>query len=51
MKSQLLLRAKSHKDPTKEDKYRLISLMNLDAEFFIKYLQTEFKNTSKDYRL
>lgn len=39
MKSQLLLRAKSHKDPTRKDKYRLISLMNLDAEFFIKYLQ------------
>jgi hypothetical protein len=38
---------KPHKDPTKKENFRAISLMNMDTKYSIKFLQTESKNTSK----
>jgi hypothetical protein len=38
---------KPHKDPTKIEYFRLISLMNINAKYSIKSSQTESKNTSK----
>jgi hypothetical protein len=37
-----------HKDPIKKENFRPIFLMNINAKnYSIKFLQTEFKNTSK----
>jgi hypothetical protein len=33
---------KPDKDTTQNENYRLVSLMNIDAKFSMKYLQTEF---------
>jgi hypothetical protein len=38
---------KPHKDPTKKENYRPISLMNIDVKYSIKFLKTKSKNTSK----
>jgi hypothetical protein len=38
---------KPHKDPTKKENFRLISLMNIDGKILKKFSKTEFKNTSK----
>jgi hypothetical protein len=37
---------KPHKDPTKKENFRPISLMKINAKI-VKFLQTAFKNTSK----
>ena len=46
-KATITLIPKPHKDPTKKEKFRLISLMNMDAKYPIKFLPTESKNISK----
>ena len=38
---------KPHRDPTKKENFRPISLMNVDAKYSIKFLQIKSKNTSK----
>ena len=38
---------KPHKDPTRIENFRQISLMNIDAKYSTKSLQTESKNASK----
>jgi hypothetical protein len=38
---------KPHKDPTKKEKFRPISIINIDEKYSIKSLQTESKNASK----
>ena len=38
---------KPHKDPTKKENFRPVSLMNIDAKILIKFSQNEYKNTSK----
>ena len=43
----IILIPKPHKDSTKKENFRPISLMNIDAKYSIKFLQTEYKNTLK----
>jgi hypothetical protein len=38
---------KPHKDPTKKENFRSISLMSIDANIPIKFSQAESKDTSK----
>ena len=38
---------KPHKDPTKKDKFRTISLMNINAKILKKFSLTKSKNISK----
>ena len=38
---------KPHKDITKKENYKQISLMNIDIKYSIKYWQIESKNTSE----
>jgi hypothetical protein len=38
---------KPHKDPTKKENFRPISLMNIDTKILKKFSQTKSKNTSK----
>jgi hypothetical protein len=38
---------KPHKDITKKEYFRPISLMNIDEKYPIKFLQAKSKNTSK----
>jgi len=42
----MTLISKSHKDPTKKENFRPISLMNIGAKYS-KFSQTKSKNTSK----
>ena len=46
-KSIVTLIPKPHKDTTKKENYRPISLMRLMQKYSIKYWQTESKNTSE----
>jgi hypothetical protein len=45
--STITLIPKPHKDPTKKENFRPISLMNIHAEILNKFIQTKSKNTSK----
>jgi hypothetical protein len=45
--STVMLIPRPHKDPRKKENFRSISLMNIDANYSIKFSQTESKNTSK----
>jgi hypothetical protein len=36
---------KPGKDTTKKENYRLISLLNIDTKFSIKYMETKFNST------
>ena len=38
---------KPHKDPTRKENFRPIALVNIDAKYSTKPLQTESENTSK----
>jgi hypothetical protein len=38
---------KPHKDPTQKENFRPISLMNINANYSIKFLLTKSKSTSK----
>jgi len=45
----VMLIPKPHKDPTKKEKFRPISFMNIDEKYSIKFLQTESKNTPNNH--
>jgi hypothetical protein len=45
--ARIMLIHKLHKDQTKKEKFRTISLMNIDAKHSIKFLPTDFKDTLK----
>lgn len=46
-KATITLMAKLHRVQQKVGGYRPTSLMNIDATFWLKYLQNKLKNTSK----